>query len=88
MMARLVPVKVYATPRKFMIAWGVSFACMLGLTGTAMFYANNIDRQSNQAWCELISGLDERYQALPPDADIEAKEFAAKIHSLRMKLDC
>lgn len=87
-MARLVPVKVYATPRKFMIAWGISFLCMLGLTGAAIQYANHVDRQSNQAWCELIGGLDERYQALPPDADVEAKEFAAKIRSLRIKLDC
>lgn len=79
---------IYATPRAFMLAWLVSFVCMLALTGAAMLYANSVDRKSNQAWCELIVSLDERYQALPADAPPEAAEFAAEIRALRGRLDC
>lgn len=79
---------IYSTPRAFIVAWLFSFVCMLGLTGAAMLYANAVDRRSNQAWCELIVSLDERYQALPADAPREAVEFAADIHALRGRLDC
>lgn len=71
-----------------MFAWIISFATMLLLTLGAVQYANYVDRKSNQYWCELIAGLDERYQNLPPEADAEAREFAVKIHNLKGKLDC
>lgn len=79
---------IYATPRAFIVAWFVSFVVMIALTGAAMQYANYVDRKSNRAWCELITGLDERYQALPADASPQAREFAAEVHQLRVELDC
>lgn len=82
------PTTIYATPRGLIVAWVVSFLCMLGLTGGSMLYATNVDRNSNQKWCELIISLDERYQAIPPDAPVEAKDFANRIHHLRTNLEC
>lgn len=79
---------IYATPRAFVVAWLVSFVVMLALTGAAMQYANYVDRKSNRAWCELITGLDERYRSLPGDASPQAREFAAEVHELRLHLDC
>lgn len=80
--------KIYSIPRQFVIAWIISFLCMLGLTGGSMLYATHVDRRSNQQWCELIISIDTRYQALSPDAPIEAKEFAVRIHHLRNSLEC
>lgn len=82
------PVKIYSTPRRLIVAWVVSFLCMLGLTGGSMMYATYVDRRSNQNWCELIVSLDDGYKSLPPDAPARQRDFAERINRLRRSLEC
>jgi hypothetical protein len=52
------------------------------------WYTSYHQRQNDMHWCALMVGLDDRYQALPPQADPAAREFATNIHVLRGKLHC
>lgn len=66
------------------IALFVTLGLMIGVS---ILYTNYVDRQSNQAWCELFNGLDKRYQALQnPDPD--AIEFRQQLARLKDKYDC
>lgn len=58
------------------------------LISTLFLYVNWTQRQDDLRWCKLMVGLDNRYQALPSDADSAAREFASNIHDLRVKLHC
>ena len=44
--------------------------------------------QNNHKWCSLMVSLDDRYQALPQDANPDAIEFAGQIHTLRQEFHC
>lgn len=78
---------VYATPRQWVItALFVAFGVMAGFFANVL-YTNHVDRQSNQAWCDIINQINTRYQALDkPDPD--AARFRDGIATLKAKYDC
>jgi hypothetical protein len=78
-----VPRTVYAVPRKFIIAWFVTLLCMIVLTGAAIQYANyavgkqnQLERESDRAWCDLIVFYTDYYRERPPQTDLQQKQFA------------
>jgi hypothetical protein len=74
---------VYAVPRKFIIAWFVTLACMIGLTGAAIQYANHavaqqnqLERESDRAWCDLIVFYTDYYRENAPQTELQKKQLA------------
>jgi hypothetical protein len=53
----------------------------------AIQYANYVDSQSNQQWCQLLNVLDSAYTSQPPRTPT-GKVVAMKIHELRSDFDC
>lgn len=76
----------------------VTLLTSLVLAGGNILYTNHVQHESDQRWCALMAGLDERYQKLqPPPADAteqqrqqyrDAVDFAVKIQRLRRQLGC
>lgn len=57
------------------------------LIGISLWYIAYTQRVSDQRWCDLMTGLDRRYERLQnPDPD--AQEFAREIHILTQSLPC
>ncbi len=81
-------VKVYSTPRQLIIALLLIFFALSTSITFSIVYTNRIDRESNQAWCDIINGLDNRYQKLEPNADPDALEFARDLKDIKTKYDC
>ena len=52
------------------------------------WYTAHSQDQNDKRWCALMVSLDNRYQALPQDANADAKVFAAQIHVLRQDFHC
>jgi hypothetical protein len=52
------------------------------------WYTAHSQNQNDQKWCSLMVSLDDRYQALPQDANPDAKIFAQQVHALRRDLHC
>lgn len=61
---------------------------IITIVGIGIVYTNYKTEQSNQAWCDIINGLDTRYRKLPPDADPDAKVFARQVATIKQKYDC
>lgn len=62
----------------------VAFAAV---TSFNILYTNYTNRESDRTWCELMVGLDNRYQNLKT-SDPEAIKFRDQIHRIRNKLRC
>jgi hypothetical protein len=80
--------QIYALPRSFLMTFATTFVALMLAVGASMLYTNYVDRNSNQAWCDIINSLDKRYQSLPTDAAPEAYEFAAQIRVLQQRYKC
>lgn len=80
--------KIYALPKSFLKTALMCFIFFVIAIGASIGYTNYVDRKSNQAWCELINGLNTRYSNLPANAPQEARDFAIKIAHLKAKLEC
>lgn len=85
---------LYAVPRKFIVAWFVTFLCMLALTGAAIQYANlavarqaQQERETDRAWCDLIVFYTDYYRDTPPQTDIQRKQQAL-MEKRRIDLGC
>lgn len=52
-----------------------------------ILYTNYSNRKSDQRWCDLMVGLDDRYQALDTK-DPDAIKFRNDVHKLRGSLQC
>lgn len=78
---------IFSTPRSWIIAWLTSFICMMALTGTAIQYANYVDRKSNQRWCGLFLILDDAYSATPPQNEA-GRKLAQEIAQLVRDFEC
>lgn len=59
----------------------------LVLTGIAIIAAVEIDRHSNQVWCEVVVSIDNTNRSRPP-GDEQAQKFADEMTRLRRKLGC
>ena len=65
----------------------------LGLAAVALLvvvnilYTNYSQRQNDRRWCELVTGLDNRYQALKEPTP-EAVEFRDIVNRLQRSLPC
>lgn len=66
-----------------MVAWFITFLCMLGLTGAAIQYANyavakqnKLERESDRAWCDLIVFYTDYYRENTPQTELQQKQFA------------
>ena len=53
----------------------------------SIVYANRVQRQSNRAWCDLVSTLDAAYRATPPSTPL-GRQLAEDMHNLRVRLGC
>jgi hypothetical protein len=60
---------------------------MFVAVGTNLVYTTIAIHKEEQNWCELITGIDDRYVQAPP-TDAANIAFAANIHQLRKKLNC
>lgn len=85
---------IYATPKKFMVAWIISFVSMLGLTGASMQYANHAvqqqniqERESDRQWCDLIVFYTDYYREQPPRTDTQKRQQAL-MERRRTELGC
>ena len=69
---------------------------LVALVGVAIlvsfniWYTGHLQATSDNRWCSLMVGLDDRYQNLPsdPPPSSEATDLANKIHQLRVGLHC
>lgn len=58
-----------------------------GLISFTLWYVAHTQSVSDQRWCDLMTSIDKRNQALKsPSAD--QQEFINKIHDLTVKLHC
>jgi hypothetical protein len=57
------------------------------LISFTLWYTAWSQAQSDARWCELIAPLDDRQQKIPNPTP-EQKDFAGKMHVLRVKLHC
>lgn len=80
--------QIYAIPRRLLTTILLVFVSLLIGVGASMFYTNYVDRNSNQAWCDIINGLHDRYDALPVGSSPEAEQFARHIAILKDRYDC
>lgn len=61
----------------------IVFVSMFAAVGISIAYTY----YSNQNWCDIVVGLDDRYQNLTT-ADPDAIKFAGQIHTIRHKFHC
>lgn len=61
-------------PRKLVIAWIVSFICMMIMTGSAIQWANYVDRRSNKQWCTFFAVLDNNSSPPRNQTDIDRRK--------------
>lgn len=55
--------------------------------GVTLWYANYINRDSNQRWCDLLSTLDSAYSSTPPTTEL-GRRVAQSIDNLRRDFEC
>lgn len=83
------PRKVIVISGKQLLSAVVAVLICLGtIVGIGIVYTNYATQQSNQAWCDIINGLDQRYSQLPPNADPDAQVFARQVAAIKNKYDC
>jgi hypothetical protein len=82
------PCVIQISGKQLLIAAISVFVSLAVTASVSIFYTNSVDRQSNQAWCDIINGLHTRYEKLPPNADPYAKQFAAQIVVLKQRYAC
>ena len=72
---------------KFLYAVLLVLVMSIVLYSTTIWYANYEARQSQRAWCSLISTLDDTYRQQPPTTPT-GLQVAAEVHALRLRLGC
>jgi hypothetical protein len=65
----------------------IAFVSSLVMGVVAVQYANHVDRQSNQQWCEIVVTLDETYDKQPPQSE-SGKVIAREMKRMRHDFDC
>ncbi len=65
----------------------IGLVALGALISFTIWYVADNQRKSDQIWCELITGLDDRYRAVQSPTP-EAADFAIKIHKIRVGLEC
>lgn len=65
------------------LAYVTAFVFAIG----SVQYANFVDTQSNQRWCQLLSVLDGAYKTAPPRTET-GKIVAAEVHRLVNEFKC
>lgn len=65
------------------LAYVTAFVFALG----SVQYANYVDTQSNQRWCQLLSVLNGAYKEAPPRTQT-GRIVATAIHDLYIDFDC
>ena len=53
-----------------------------------VLYVNRVQQQSERQWCELLTTLDETYQAGPPPETDRGRRIVVAIHQLRQDFAC
>lgn len=56
--------------RKYLIAAGTAYICMMVMTVLSVGWANYVDQRSNQRWCGIVKTFNETYEKEPPPSDI------------------
>lgn len=74
-------------PKTIIFGLLLSYLAAGGMALSAIWYANYVDRQSNQQWCTLIVGVDDAYQEAPA-TNRSGKRVAESIHKLRNDFGC
>lgn len=65
----------------------VAFIACVVVALASVFYASQIQRESDRRWCSLMTNLDDAYRATPPQTDT-GRSVAAEVHKLRAELGC
>ena len=80
------------TPRWYLLVAVVVSMMMLAAAG--IVYTNwaiargaAAERESDRRWCQLLTTLDDAYQAAPPQTET-GRRLAADVHKLRAELGC
>lgn len=80
------------TPRWYLLVAVVVSMMLLAAAGIA--YTNwsikrqsAAERESDRRWCQLLTTLDDAYQAAPPQTDT-GRRLATDVHNLRAELGC
>jgi hypothetical protein len=72
--------------RRILWAVLVSYVAVIVVAVLCIWYANYVNDQSNQKWCELLVTLD---NPIPPDSsNPRSVDAAIKFHRLRVNLGC
>lgn len=79
--------KIYAAPRQWITTAIFVLVGMVLAYAANVLYTNRVDRESNQAWCDIINGLVKRNSVIErPDAD--TLEFRQQLANLQKKYEC
>lgn len=65
----------------------ISFASVVVVSVTGIFYTNHVDRESNQKLCVMIIAVDDAFKSTTPTAPSGLK-VADAFHRLRNDLRC
>lgn len=84
--------RALSLPRWYLLVALAGSMLLLSLAG--VWYTNwsigqqdKAERANDQRWCQLLTTLDDAYQAAPPQTET-GRRLAADIHRLRADLGC
>lgn len=63
------------------------FVSIFAVVSINIAYTAIAIKRDEQAWCDLVRGLDEQYAQTPPTTD-SGKTFAKNIHTIVLKFEC
>lgn len=77
----------YIPPRRVLYALIVALVTAISVASISVYYANYVDRKSNQRWCGMVVALDNTYREKPPNSDL-GRDLANEFRKLRHDFDC
>lgn len=69
------------------IAIGMMFATMLVMTALNIFYADHLNRQSNNNFCDIVVTVNDAYRDNPPSTDL-GRKLQQNYADLERRLQC
>lgn len=84
--------RALSMPRWYLLAAVVVSLLLTAVAGVvytnwSIGQQNRAERENDRRWCELLTTLDDAYQASPPQSPA-GRQLAADVHKLRAELGC
>lgn len=78
---------VYSTPKRLIRSILLMFIGMIVCFSASVLYTNNLDRESNRAWCDIFNSLAKRNAAIE-NPDAATLEFRNQLQVLIRQYGC